>query len=74
MFRRIKELCQCIAVMNDDGMDRLITLAKDITGHKKFRKGDNELTPAQFTRQVNQVLSMVERGYIKENEQCRNIQ
>lgn len=66
MFKKISELCRCIAVMNNDGLDRLVTFAKDIIGHENLRKPDGELTPTQFNRQVNQVIAMVNRRYEKE--------
>ncbi len=73
MFDLIRELCKCIAVMNHDGLDRLVTLAKDITCNKNFRKADSDLTPTQFTRQVDQVLAMVNRGNAKEQGECKSM-
>ncbi|MCI8980596.1 MAG: hypothetical protein HFE51_09200 [Clostridia bacterium] len=70
MLRKITELCNCITVMNNEGLDKLINCAKDISSNKNLRKPDCKLTPAQFERQTNQVLSMVNRGYLKECKLC----
>ncbi len=73
MLKQITELCRCIAVMNSEGLDKLINCAKDISSNKNFRKPDCKLTPAQFEKQTNQVLAMVNRGYLRECGICRNI-
>lgn len=70
VLRKITELCNCITVMNNEGLDKLINCAKDISSNKNLRKPDCKLTPAQFERQTNQVLSMVNRGYLKECKLC----
>ena len=50
MLKQITELCRCIAVMNSEGLDKLINCAKDISSNKNFRKPDCKLTPAQVEK------------------------
>lgn len=69
MTEQLAELKQCITAMNNDGLNRLVNLAKDIVSNKNFKRSDCSLQNNRFDRQTHQVIAMVNNAYLAHNGQ-----